>query len=244
MFYYEAVVQYCSHHAMRSTLFTLSAVGWVCRIHRLYLFRRVRSLSQRVSYIYITKSDGEAPFLEIEEMWSIPSLKLVQCLLWLGVVAPDKVLSMGQIEQSSSSSYHAASMDLPDPLSPPVSIVHRSREIFKAISCIGTVLLYIGSSWSPCLCSSLWRDPPKYIAYESVLTSPTVSCMSGSSNFGSFHDGWWVAVQLLFCGVLPPEVVQYCSQNSCFIVVKFFINKMCLQIIYIYIYIYIYIIYV
>ena len=48
----------------------------------------------------------------------------------------------------SSSSCRAASTDLPDPLSPPVSIVHRSREIFQATSCIGTELLYVGSSWS------------------------------------------------------------------------------------------------
>ena len=44
---------------------------------------------------------------------------------------------------------HAASTDLPDPLSPPVSIVHHSREVFLAASCIGTELLYKGSSWPP-----------------------------------------------------------------------------------------------
>ena len=48
----------------------------------------------------------------------------------------------GAEEKSSSSSTswscHAASTDLPDPLWPPASIVHRSPEVFKAISCIGT----------------------------------------------------------------------------------------------------------
>ena len=44
----------------------------------------------------------------------------------------------------SSSSCRAASMDLPDPVSPPVSIVHRSREVLKAISFIDTELF--GSS--------------------------------------------------------------------------------------------------
>ena len=34
---------------------------------------------------------------------------------------------------SSSSSCRAASTDLPDPLSPLISIVHRSREVFKAL---------------------------------------------------------------------------------------------------------------
>ena len=43
-------------------------------------------------------------------------------------------------------------MDLLDPLSLPVSIVHRSQEVFLAISYIGTELLYIRSSWSSYLC--------------------------------------------------------------------------------------------
>ena len=46
--------------------------------------------------------------------------------------------------------------------------------------------------------------------------------MSGSFNFDSFHDGWFVAVQLLLCGVLPPRLVQYCLQHSCVVAVKLF----------------------
>ena len=91
---------------------------------------------------------------------------------------------------SYSSSCRAASMDLPDPLPQPFSIVHRSREVLKATSCIGTELLYIGSSWSSNFRSSMWRGPLEYIAYEFVLTSPAVSRMSGSSNLDSFPDGW------------------------------------------------------
>ena len=52
------------------------------------------------------------------------------------------------LKPSSSSSCCAASMDLPDPLLPPISIVHCSQWVFKATSCIGRELLYIGSSWS------------------------------------------------------------------------------------------------
>ena len=107
----------------------------------------------------------------------------------------------------SSSSCRAASTDLPDPLSPPVSIVHCSQEVFKALSCIGTDLLYIGSSWWSCLCSSMWRGQQEYVTYEFVLTSPAMSCMSAASNFYSFRDWWMVAVQLLLCGVLPPGLV-------------------------------------
>ena len=86
-----------------------------------------------------------------------------------------------------SSSCRAASTDLPPPLSPPIYIVHRSWEFFKAISCIGT---YIGSSWSSCLCSSMWRGLWEFVAYEFVLTSLAVSGMSGSYNLDSFRDRW------------------------------------------------------
>ena len=51
-------------------------------------------------------------------------------------------------------------------------------------------LLYVGSSWSSCFWSSMWRGPQEYIAYEFVLTSPAVSHMSGLFNLDSFHDGW------------------------------------------------------
>ena len=41
----------------------------------------------------IKQSDGEAPVLKLWEMWSTPSLPLLQGLFWPGVVAP-----MGQGE--------------------------------------------------------------------------------------------------------------------------------------------------
>ena len=36
--------------------------------------------------------------LKLWETWSTPSLPLIPGLLWPGVVAPDRILSMGQIE--------------------------------------------------------------------------------------------------------------------------------------------------
>ena len=125
---------------------------------------------------------------------------------------------------TSSSSCHTTSIDLPDPLLPPVSIIHYSQLVFKATSCIGTEQLYIGSCWSSCLCSSMCRSPRKYVTYEFVPTSPAVSRMSGSSNLDSFCDGWWVGIQLLLCWVLPPGLVQYCSQHSCAIAIKLFLH--------------------
>ena len=85
-----------------------------------------------------------------------------------------------------ASSYNANSMDLPDPLSAPASIVSPSREVFQATSCISTKQLHIGSSWL----SNLWKCPQEYIASEFVLTSPAVSRMPDSSDLDSFRDGW------------------------------------------------------
>ena len=39
--------------------------------------------------------------------------------------------------------------------------------------------------------------------------------MSCSSNLNSFCDKRQVAVQLVSCGVLPPGLVQDCTQHSC-----------------------------
>ena len=54
-----------------------------------------------MSVLDMTKqSDGEAPvMLEHWGMRSVPSLPSLPGPLWSGVVAPDRVLSMGKIEQ-------------------------------------------------------------------------------------------------------------------------------------------------
>ena len=48
----------------------------------------------------IKQSDGEVSTLEICRMWSTPSLPFLLDPLCPGVVAPDRVLFMGQIEQT------------------------------------------------------------------------------------------------------------------------------------------------
>ena len=60
----------------------------------------------------------------------------------------------------------------------------------RAISCIGTELLHVGSSRPSCPYSSIWRGSLEYITYELVPPSPAVSNVFGSSNFDSFRDGW------------------------------------------------------
>ena len=57
------------------------------------------SSHQRVSWYDTKQSDGEVPvMLELWVMQSTPSLPSLPGPLWSGVVAPDRVLSMGQIE--------------------------------------------------------------------------------------------------------------------------------------------------
>ena len=74
-------------------------VGWDCRIHRLHLCKGVRAPPNECP-VYDTKlSDGEVSVIfELWVMRSTPSLPSIQGLLWPGVVAPDSVLSIGQIE--------------------------------------------------------------------------------------------------------------------------------------------------
>ena len=95
-----------------------------------------------------------------------------------------------KLYSSSSSSRHAINTNIPDPLLPPLLLVHCFQQVFRVTSCIGKELLDVGSSWSSCLCSSMWSGPQEYIPYELVPTSPAVSHMPGSSNFDCFRDGW------------------------------------------------------
>ena len=57
--------------------------------------------------------------------------------------------------KSSSSSDHATSMDIPDPLSPLLPIIHHLWQVFRTTSHILTELLYVCSSWSSCFCLAI-----------------------------------------------------------------------------------------
>ena len=81
----------------------------------------------------------------------------------------------------SSLSWRAASKDFPDSHSPFVSIIHRFRQVLYKTSCVRTEVLLIGSSWSSNTYTNVWRVPLKNVAYEFILTSPKVSCISCSS---------------------------------------------------------------
>ena len=55
----------------------------------------------------------------------------------------------------SSSSCRAISTDIPDPLLPPLSIIHCFQLVLRAASRVGRELLYIGLSCWSCLCMSM-----------------------------------------------------------------------------------------
>ena len=77
-------------------------VGWGCRIHWLHLCRGVIPPPNECPRYNTKQSDGEVPvMLELWRMQSTSSLSSLSGPLWLGVVVPDRVLSMGQIELNS-----------------------------------------------------------------------------------------------------------------------------------------------
>ena len=77
-------------------------VDWGCRIHRLHLCRGVRPCL--VCSRYDTKqSNGQVPVLmELWGMQSTPSLPSLPGSFWPGVVAPNRILSVGQIKLNCS----------------------------------------------------------------------------------------------------------------------------------------------
>ena len=116
-----------------------------------FFMKKIKYLGQTID------SDGRKPDPERAEAiknMPVPD-NVAKLLVFLGLV-------------SSSSSYHAISMDIPDPLTQPLPIVYCFRHVFRVTSCIGTELLYVGVSWLSCLCSSLWWGPQEYIIYECV----------------------------------------------------------------------------
>ena len=70
--------------------------------------------------------------------------------------------------------------DSPDSFSPLVSIAHRFGLVFLITSYAHTVLVQISSSWTSNICSSVRRNPEKYVAYGfSLSVSVSLSvCLS------------------------------------------------------------------
>ena len=81
---------------------TYCPVTWGCRIHQLLLCKGVRPHhhQQQVSWIYDTKQSDVEVLVMLVLWWmqGILSLPLLPGSLWPRLVAPDRVLSMSQIE--------------------------------------------------------------------------------------------------------------------------------------------------
>ena len=66
--------------------------------HSTASLQRLRALhNERPGYI-MKQSESEAPAQELSAMWSTPLLPLLPGPLWPGVIAPDRVLPVGQVE--------------------------------------------------------------------------------------------------------------------------------------------------
>ena len=73
-------------------------VGWGCRIYRLHLSWEVRPHNESPGYDTKKSYCEVLVKLELWIMQSTPSLPYLPGPLWPGVVAPERALSMGQIE--------------------------------------------------------------------------------------------------------------------------------------------------
>ena len=117
-----------------------------------------------------------------------------------------------------SSSCRAASTDILAPLSPLFLIIHRLWKVFRATSRI--------SSYSCCMyvqvgCPAFAWPHARVHRSTSLMSSSLLlqQCPACLVHLTCFHDGRQVAVLLVPCGVLPPGLVQYCSQHSCVIAI-------------------------
>ena len=79
--------------SLSNSVSPICPVGWGCRIHWLLLCRGVKTPLPSKCPEYDTKQSDDAGALGIVEYPFIAT-----ALLWPGVVAPNRVLSMGQIE--------------------------------------------------------------------------------------------------------------------------------------------------
>ena len=97
--------------------------------------QRTRKLMRKALYsrgdidkLYVSRKVGGRRFASIED--NVDAL-----IQWL----KDYIKKCrGRLITSSSSSCHATSTDIPDPLSPLLPIIHRLRQVFRVTSCVLT----------------------------------------------------------------------------------------------------------
>ena len=99
--------------------------------------------------------------VSLEFVWNVSNI-LVTVNFWnaLSKVSTNHSTCYREKKEDDKGRVGEPSSCLPNPLSSPISIVHRSWQVIQATYCIGTELLYIGSCWSSYLCSSMNESPP------------------------------------------------------------------------------------
>ena len=107
-------------------------------------------------------------------------------------------------------------MDLPDPLLLLISVVHRSWEVFKATSYICSELLYISSSQSSSLCSSICLVRVHVVhPYSSIVTTAAWKKLCFILSVRSdFHmtDSLLIAVHV-FASWCLSQLMRHCFQG-------------------------------
>ena len=94
----QGLVHYMRYVFETSNL-TFCPVGWKCIIHWLLLCKGVRPSPNEFPGYDTKQSDGDVPvMLELWGMQSTLSLPSLPRPIWPGRLAPDRVLSMGQIQ--------------------------------------------------------------------------------------------------------------------------------------------------
>ena len=84
---------------IKNVLSLYCPVSLGCRIHRLHLWKVLKHPTNECSGYDTKQSDREVPvMLELWEMWITSSLPSLSGPLWPGVLAPNKILSIGQNE--------------------------------------------------------------------------------------------------------------------------------------------------
>ena len=137
----------------------------------------------------------------------------------------------------------AASMDIPDPLSPLLPIVHRLWQVFRATSCILTELLYVCSSWPSCFCSAirggsigvhhLWARP--------CFSSNVPACLVRLTWIVFVMGGRWPYSWCLV-GCCRQDLFNIARNILVWLPSSFFSSRfVSVQYIYIYVYVYVYI---
>ena len=86
--WYQEFLSYTNNS--QTDLFDLSPACWGCGTHRL----QINKNSTSTSVLHMTLNN----LIASQGIWSTPSLRLLLGSLWPGVVAPDTILSGGQIE--------------------------------------------------------------------------------------------------------------------------------------------------